>query len=132
MPSLRISIRKLPPEPLMRAMAAVAVGMFIGCWVIGPAMTSGGDTAKQVPAKSEVLSFEAMLKRPDPFAYRTPTPVFDDAGPTHNAETARAQARAEVGVRSVDDAWSDLGEPAPESHSRGHWQYRVPDRHAVY
>jgi hypothetical protein len=112
-------------------MAAVAVGMFIGCWVIGPALTSKTDATSQASAKTESLTFEAMLARPDPFPYRTATPAFDNAGQPHYAEAAREKARAEIGSRGADDPWGELQERA-EGRNHGRWHYRVPDRHAVY
>jgi hypothetical protein len=123
---------RIRPEPLLNAMAAVAVGMFIGCWVIGPALTHNSDAASPASAKTEPLTFDAMLARPDPFPYRTATPVFDNAGETRYAEAARQRARAEIGVGGVGDPWSDLQERPTEYRGHARWHYRVPDRHAVY
>ena len=73
-----------------------------------------------------------MLARPDPFPYRTATPVFDSPDQTHYAEAAREKARAEIGVRRVGDPWSELQEQPTEYRGHGRGHYRVPDRHAVY
>jgi hypothetical protein len=113
-------------------MAAVAVGMFIGCWVIGPALTHKTGATSQASAKTESLTYEAMLARPDPFPYRSATPAFDSSGPPRYAEAAREKARAEIGGRGADDPWSELQERAMESRSHARWRYRSPDRHAVY
>ena len=122
----------LPPEPWLNAMAAVAVGMFIGCWMVGPALTHKTDATSQAAAKTESLTYEAMLARPDPFPYRTATPAFDNSGPPRYADAAREKARAEIGSRGADDPWSELQERATESRSHARWRYRIPDRHAVY
>ena len=37
-------------EPLLAAMAAIAVGMFVGAWLIGPAITHRTDPATQMTA----------------------------------------------------------------------------------
>jgi hypothetical protein len=122
----------LRPEPLLNAMAAVAVGMFVGCWVLGPALTSKSDAASPAAVKTEPLTFDAMLARPDPFPYRTATPAFDGAGEPHYAEAARAKARAQLGSRSADDPWPSLRQEPADIPSQARWHYRVPDRHAVY
>lgn len=114
----------------MNAMAAVAIGMFLGCWVIGPLVTHSSDTSTTGAAKSTPLSFEAMLARPDPFPYRTATPEFDSSGQPRYAEAAKAQAQAESGSRSADDAWAE--EQAAEQPRRAYRPYRMRDRHAVY
>src|SRR5438874_8718375 len=67
-------------EPLIAAMAAVAVGMFVGTWILGPALTHNSPEAPASVAPQERTTFEAMVARPDPFPYRTPTPTFDMAG----------------------------------------------------
>lgn len=125
---------RLRPEPWLNAVAAVAVGMFIGCWVIGPALTDkSGAPLPSVP-KSEPMTYEAMLAPPDPFPYRTATPVFESADQTHYAQAARDKARAEIGGRRAADAWSQIQEhPQPYAGREQAWpNYRVPDRHAVY
>src|SRR4051812_50020476 len=67
-------------EPLMAVMAAVAIGMFVGNWIIGPAITHNHPEAQAPVAQQERTTFEAMVARPDPMPYRAPTPVFDTAG----------------------------------------------------
>lgn len=121
--------RKLPSEPWLNAMAAIAAGMFIGCWILGPLLTDNSDTSSQA-SKSEALSYEAMIARPDPFPYRAATPTFDPIGQTHYAEAARQSALAEIGSGRAAEAWSELRER--EGRNRSRWHYRTPDRHAVY
>ena len=121
------------PEPWLNAMAAVAVGMFIGCWVIGPTLTRDSGAVARRSAKAEPMSYEAMLAQPDPFPYRTATPQFEDTGPTHYAEAAREKARAAFGRRTATEPWSALQDDEPSEQRRPARQlYRVPDRHAIY
>src|SRR5215831_9148931 len=101
------------PEPWLNAMAAVAIGMFVGCWIIGPTLTRDSGVVARASTKAEPMSYEAMLAQPDPFPYRTPTPQFEDTGPTHYAEAARDKARATIGRRTAADPWSGLGEDEP-------------------
>ena len=114
-------------------MAAVAIGMFIGCWVIGPTLTSNSGAVPPLSTKAEPMSYEAMLAQPDPFPYRTATPPFEDTGPTHYAEAARDKARAAIGRRTAAGPWSTLRDDEPYEQRRPARQlYQVPDRHAVY
>jgi hypothetical protein len=123
---------RLRPEPLLNAVAAIAVGMFIGCWVIGPALTYKSDATPQGTTKATSMTFEAMLARPDPFPYRTATPVFDSLYQTHYAEAAREKARAEIGSRTAASPWSEFQTEPIQSPNHARWHYRAPDRHAVY
>jgi hypothetical protein len=93
-------------EPYMAAMAVIAVGMFIGAWVIGPAITREPEAPaapaqeqaqNQPPAQQQPLSYQAMLSRPDPSPYRAPTPNFGSQGAPNYAEAAREKARAGLG-----------------------------------
>jgi hypothetical protein len=114
-------------------MAAVAVGMFIGCWIVGPTLTRDSGAIARPSAKAEPMSYEAMLAQPDPFPYRTATPQFEDSGPTHYAEAAREKARASIGRRAAADPWSTLpGNEPYEQRRPTRRMYQVPDRHAVY
>lgn len=122
----------LPPElhqhrheAVAVAIAAISVGMFIGTWVIGPAISY--DSAGRAVEQSETLSFQAMLSRPDPFPFRTPTPAFDVSGPPSYAATARERAQTELGGEpSADDPWQS---PVDQPRSRSRYRYPVPDRH---
>jgi hypothetical protein len=114
-------------EPFMAALAAVAVGMFVGTWVIGPAITrNNADTPAQT--SPERTTFQDMLARPDPMPYRAPTPSFDMTGPPNYAAVAKEKAQAEIGGQTVDDESIAEGRSAYRS-SRS---YRSFDRHRVY
>ena len=119
-------------EPLMAAMAAVAVGMFVGTWIIGPAITRNSPEAPAVAAPAERPTFEAMVARPDPMPYRAPTPAFDTAGQPHYAAAAKEKAQAELGGQV--DPQSDPEAPvAASSYSeRASRPARTFDRHRVY
>lgn len=112
-------------EPLMVAIAAVAAGMFVGTWIIGP-MVSAGSMPKEHGTETP-LSYEQMLARPDPFPYRTPTPVVQQAQ-TNYAAAARQRAQAEYGGHYAEG----FDAPAPWQARRGRWRASVPDRHAVH
>jgi len=114
-------------EPLMAAMAAVAVGMFVGTWVIGPAITHGGAEAP-APTAQEHPSFEDMLARPDPMPYRAATPSFDMTGPPNYAAAAKEKAQAELGGQVDDEAIAE----APRSYRSSSRNYPRFDRHRVY
>jgi len=116
-------------EPLIAAMAAVAVGMFVGTWILGPALTHNSPEA--VPAAAapqERTTFEAMVARPDPMPYRAPTPVFDTAGQPTYAAAAKEKAQAELGGQ-VD---TEVAAEMPSYPMRSSRAYRAFDRHRVY
>jgi len=116
-------------EPLLAAMAAVAVGMFVGTWILGPALTHDTPDAPAPAAQQERISFEAMVARPDPMPYRAPTPVFDTAGQPSYGAAAKEKAQAELGGQF--DPEGDA-EPAPSYPTRSWRAYRAFDRHRVY
>ncbi len=120
-------LRQNRHEAIAVAIAAIGVGMFIGNSIIGPLVSR--QIAEPAAASSEPLSFEAMVARPDPFPYRTPTPTFETSGVPHYAAAAKEKAQAEVnGQASAADDRSPWEE---QSRSRrSHWRYRVPDRFA--
>ena len=114
-------------EPLMAAMAAVAVGMFVGTWVIGPAITNQvaeapGQTAPERP------TYEDMVARPDPMPYRAATPAFDLSGPPSYAAIAKERAKAGLSDSAGDDG---PFREAPHNYSSSR-NYRVFDRHRFY
>lgn len=127
----------MPPPPASRAeaiaiaIAIFAVGMFIGNWVIGPAVSHDDLNAATLPSAAQGrAAFGAMMARPDPSPYRTPTPVFDMTAQPNYGALAREHARAELSGRRTDGAPELL---VPEAGSApAQWHYRVPDRHAVY
>jgi hypothetical protein len=116
-------------EPLMAAMALVAVGMFVGAWIIGPAITHDSPEAQPpAAAQQERTTFEDMVARPDPMPYRAPTPTFDTAGQPSYAAAAKEKAQAEVGGAVDPDAAIE----APSYPVRSWRNYRAFDRHRVY
>ena len=115
-------------EPLMAAMAAVAIGMFVGAWLLGPAITH--DTSDPTPqAAQQRTSFDTMVALPDPPPYRTATPAFDMANAPNYAEAAKAKAQAELGGEVADD---DTPREAPRSRGWSSRYYPKFDRHKVY
>ena len=112
-------------EPLMVAIAAVAAGMFVGTWVLGP-MISSGPMSKEHGATEPPLTYEQMVAQPDPFPYRTPTPVVEQPAQTNYGAIAKQRAQAEYGGAYTEDAPAD----DPWQSRRGRW--RLPDRHAVH
>jgi hypothetical protein len=123
-------------EPVLAAMAAVAVGMFLGTWVLGPAITGNKpDTPAQT--QPERTSFQDLVARPDPMPYRAATPAFALSGTPNYGAAAREKARAEVGGRVVDDQMvSEAAIPEPPRDDRSSYSssrnYRSYDRHRVY
>jgi hypothetical protein len=115
-------------EPLIAAMAAVAVGMFVGTWILGPALTHNSAEAPAPVAQQERTTFEAMVARPDPMPYRAPTPVFDTAGQPTYAAAAKEKAQAELGGQIDPDAAVE----APSYSMRSSRGYRAFDRHRIY
>ena len=116
-------------EPLIAAMAAVAVGMFVGTWILGPALTHNSpEAAPAAAAPQERTTFEAMVARPDPMPYRAPTPAFDTAGQPTYAAAAKEKAQAELGGQVDPEAAVE----APGYPMRSSRAYRAFDRHRVY
>jgi hypothetical protein len=115
-------------EPLIAAMAAVAVGMFVGTWILGPALTHNSPEAPAPAAQQERTTFEAMVARPDPLPYRAPTPAFDTAGQPTYAAAAKEKAQAELGGQIDPEAAVE----APSYPMRSSRAYRAFDRHRVY
>ncbi|MGZ5840574.1 MAG: hypothetical protein ACXWJ8_01395 [Xanthobacteraceae bacterium] len=115
-------------EPLMAAMAAVAVGMFVGTWIIGPSITHNSPEAQAPAAQQKRITFEDMVARPDPMPYRAPTPTFDTAGQPSYAAAAKEKAQAELGGAADPEAMADEpGYPVRSSRAA-----RTFDRHRVY
>jgi hypothetical protein len=104
----------------LSAMAAVAVGMFVGTWVIGPAIST--DSAPREALRSgqfERLSLDEARARPDPSPYRTPTPEFAAPASTNYARIARQKAQASAGDDDMPDVYR---EPSRE------WRFYAPSR----
>jgi hypothetical protein len=118
-------------EPLMAAMAAIAVGMFVGTWLIGPAITH--NTSAEPPAATapqERTSFEEMVARPDPLPYRAATPVFETSGVPNYAAAAKEKAQAELGGQTAES--DETVAEAPRSSRGSSRYYRGFDRHRIY
>jgi hypothetical protein len=114
-------------EPWLAAMAAVAVGMFAGAWLIGPAITAHDNSDVPTQTTRERTSFEDMISRPDPSPYRAATPAFDFNGAPHYAAAAKEKAQAELGGQPDEDEAA----AAPASYPRSR-NYQAFDRHRVY
>jgi hypothetical protein len=115
-------------EPLLAAMAAIAVGMFVGTWVLGPSISHNNADVPALPPAQQRTTYDAMVALPDPPPYRAPTPAFDTSGPPSYAAAAKQKAQAEVGGQTVDD---DSIAEAPRA-SRWSSRNRSFDRHRVY
>ena len=102
LPSHLLKIETFRSEPLIAAMAAIAIGMFIGTWVIGPALTRNAPE-ESAPAARGRTSFEDMVSRPDPNPYRAATPAFDVSGPPSYGAAAREKARAQLSNGGADE-----------------------------
>ena len=81
-------------EAVAIAIAAIGVGMFIGTWVIGPAIPQGN--IERAAETTGAPSFEEMVSRPDPDPYRSATPQFDMSGAPKYGEAARQAALEDV------------------------------------
>jgi hypothetical protein len=118
--------------PLLSALAVVAASLFIGNWVIGPALTHKTPAA---PTTDEPLSDQAMMARPDPSPYRAATPAFDMSSNPSYGTAAREKARAELGGHRtpVEDSSANFqptttgagSDDRPQTYQR----YQVRDRH---
>lgn len=124
-PSHLLRMSTLQAEPYMAALAVVAVSMFVGAWVIGPAITkSSTDVTPSV--SQERPSVDAMNARPDPLPYRAPTPAFDMSGPPNYGAIAKERAQTQAGDQRFE---GDDMPPVPTfTPSRS---YRSYDRHRV-
>lgn len=126
-----------PPDPLwLSAMAAIAIGMFLGNWVIGPMLnTDTPDRQRLQSAVLEQMALSDAALRPDPSPYRTPTPILN-MPETHYATAAKERAQASLGSRgsasgnASADASQAFDEVMPEAPARRQ-QFPAPrlDRH---
>jgi hypothetical protein len=124
-PLLPQSERLGRPDPLwLSAMAAIAIGMFLGNWVIGPMLnTDSPDRQRLQSAVLEQMTISEASLRPDPSPYRTPTPTFN-MPETHYATAATERAQASLGWRgnATADAFQTFDEvpeaPAPRQQFR--------------
>lgn len=108
----------------LSAMSVVAISMFVGYWVIGPAIST--DSAPREALRSaqfERLALDEARARPDPSPYRTPTPAFETPASTNYAQIAKQSAQASSGD-GIADAFGEAPRE-PRQYSRG----RFGDRH---
>ncbi len=113
-------------EPLIAACAAIAVGMFVGTWVIGPAISHNNADVPALPPAQQRTTYDAMVALPDPPAYRAPTPAFDMGNQPDYAALAKQKAQAETDGTAAE---GDAPEFAPETFTPSRSRYRMPDRH---
>jgi hypothetical protein len=86
-------------------LAAVALGGWLGNWVIGPAVSNDRVDRPPLPsAKHERAMIDAMSARPDPSPYRTPTPKFDVQDSLYDAARANEKAQASFARRMAEPA----------------------------
>jgi hypothetical protein len=126
----------------LNAVAAVAVGVFVGYWVVAPALSTGiGRDEPLWSTMRERAMFDAISQRADPSPYRTATPDFDLPQPPQYGRLARQQAQtaSQRPGREARDAFASmpeqsstaLGEAAVSSVPRQTY-YPKFDRHKVY
>ena len=110
----------------LSAMSVVAISMFVGYWVIGPAIST--DSAPREALRSaqfERLALDEARARPDPSPYRTPTPAFETPARTNYAQIAKQKAR-----RGSSDDGIAAKRSARRRGSRGNIRRgRFGDRH---
>ena len=113
-------------EPLIAALAAVAVGMFVGTWVIGPSISHDNADVPASPPAEQRTTYDAMVALPDPPPYRAPTPAFDMRNQPDYAAIAKEKAQAEAGGQFAD---TEDQAQAPETPVYSRSRNRMPDRH---
>jgi hypothetical protein len=128
-PLLNLEKPKPFAEPVMIGLAAVGLGILLGIWVAGPALTGTGTVVASDPiTRSIPMSYNDMMARPDPFAYRSATPSFDTGGRIDYAAAAKARAQAETtGQASTRDNAAD-----PWDRQTGRSASRNYDRHSIH
>ena len=128
-PSHLFQLSTFKSEPLLAALAAVAVGMFVGTWVLGPSISHNNADVPALPPARQSTTYDAMVALPDPPPYRAPTPAFDMRNQPNYAEIAKQKAQAEAGGQ-----FADTDDPVQPPDTRGYTRsrYRLPDRHTQY
>jgi hypothetical protein len=118
-------------EPWLAAMAAVAVGMFVGTLVLGPAITHDRTEAPAAQERAkDRTSYEDMINRPDPMPYRAATPAFDLSGPPNYGAVAKEKAQGQVGGEMADGELPMF--QRSDSHTYRSGRYRATERHTTY
>ena len=111
-------------EAVMVGLAAVGIGILLGIWVAGPALTGTGTVASDRSMRSWAMSYQDMIARPDPPPYRTATLAFDAGGRIDYAAAAKAGAKFEYGRVADDDTGRQTTGRAPRNP--------FADRHAIH
>jgi hypothetical protein len=122
-------LRHAPSHPAfgsttwLNVMAVVAVGMFIGTWILGPAISSGPtEYAKLRSATEEKARFESAMARPDPSPYRYPTPAFDMSNGPSYGKIAKQRAQAMYGRGGGDGVRVSQSNAIGEAFGSLNWQ----------
>jgi hypothetical protein len=126
-PLLNLEKPKPYSETVMIGLAAVGIGILLGIWVAGPALTGTATVASDPTMRSIPMSYNDMIGRPDPHPYRTATPAFD-TGRVDYAAAAKARAQAETSGQAAtrDNATDPWDRQTGRAASRSY----VPDRHS--
>ena len=96
-------------------MAAVAVGMFVGAWLIGPAITARQQRRAARRRRRSGPASRTWFHGPTRRPIAPPTPAFDLNGSPHYAAAAKEKAQAELGGQPGDD---ECGGRAPRATPR--------------
>jgi hypothetical protein len=120
-----IDLKKRNPyaEVAMIGLGAVGIGILVGIWVVGPALTGTASVASDWATRSIPMSYNDMMARPDPPPYRTATLAFDTGGRIDYAVAAKARAQFEYGRVAV-------GDEAQQTTGRASSRSYIPDRHS--
>ena len=126
-PQLNLEKPKPHAEAVMIGLAAVGIGLLLGIWVAGPALTGTATVASDPTLRSIPMSYNEMIARPDPAPYRTATLNFGTGGIDY-AAAAKARARSETNGQAAtrDDATDPWGQQTGRASSRSY----APDRHS--
>jgi hypothetical protein len=120
-------------EAFAIVVALIAAGMFIGNWVIGPAISTDIFEHSALPSATRGrATIDAMSARPDPLPYRTPTPAFDTPDAPRYGALAKERAQAEIGGRSAArSVQSELPEQARDAFDDGNASPSPPRSRAI-
>jgi len=105
-PLLNLEKPKPHAEAAMLGLAAVGIGILLGIWIAGPALTGSGPSVALDPTQRSIpMSYNDMMARPDPFPYRVASPSFNPGGQIDYAAAAKARAQAETSGQGTTDPW---------------------------
>jgi hypothetical protein len=112
-PPLRFDRPPLAEAKFLNAMAVVAVGMFVGTWVIGPTISHDVTNHEALhSAAQERAMINAGMARSDPSPYRTPTPALEAPAVTHYGKLAKEKALAALGRRRPNERAAAADRPS--------------------